>query len=79
MAAYVWKTVAIGERCASLAQLARYTEWNSDAGFAVWELEASPTWILAEDMLDPCIFCWLGPQNQFFLGACPSLRWPGFI
>ena len=63
VAAYVWKTVAIGERWASLAQPARFTAWNTDSGFAVWELEANPTWILVEDMLDPCIFCWFGPHT----------------
>ena len=62
-AAYVWKNVAVEGRCVSLVQLARYTEWNSDAGVATWELYAEPTWILSEDILDPCVFCWLGPTT----------------
>ena len=62
-AAYVWKSVAVEGICWSLAQLARYTEWNSDAGVATWELYAEPTWIFSEDILDPCVFCWLGPTT----------------
>ena len=61
--AYVWKNVAVEGRCVSLVQLARYTEWNSDAGVATWELYEEPTWILSEDIMDPCVFCWLGPTT----------------
>jgi len=63
-AAYVWKTVAVeGVCCWSLVQLARYTDWNSDAGVATWELADEPSWILSEDIMDPCAFCWLGPTT----------------
>ena len=62
-AAYIWRIVAAAGRSVVLAQMARYTSWDSDAGFAVWELSEDPTWILLEDVLDPCTFCWLGPRT----------------
>ena len=62
-AAHLWKNVAVEGRCVSLVQLARYTEWNSDAGVATWELYEEPTWILSEDIMDPCVFCWIGPTT----------------
>ena len=62
-AAYIWRIVAVAGRSVALAQMAHYTSWDSDAGFAIWELDADPTWILVEDVLDPCIFCWLGPRT----------------
>jgi hypothetical protein len=63
IAAYIWRIVAVAGRSAVLAQLSYYTSWDSDAGFAIWELDDDPTWILLEDVLDPCIFCWLGPRT----------------
>ena len=59
----MWKNTSVCDAAASLIQIGDLVAKDTEVGIATWTLREKPEWILADLILDVCIFSWEGPRT----------------
>jgi hypothetical protein len=62
-AGWVWKHASAMDVAMSLIQFGDLVAKDTEVGVATWRLQEKPAWVLADNILEVCIFSWEGPRS----------------